>query len=226
MTLGYMEEDFLMLSGIQHMAFCERQWALIHLEQQWAENNLTIQGKHIHEHADDPFGNDSRRDVRITRSVSIKSEELGLRGVADVVEYIRDSDLPTNESVRISGKNGRWKVSPVEYKRGKPKPNDADEVQLCAQTICLEEMLGIHIKEGYLYYNSIKRRVKVNFNDALRKRVGLLSHRMHEMIREGIVPKAVKKPYCKSCSLYEVCQPEWTTTGRSVENYLKSHLSD
>ncbi|AKA48837.1 CRISPR-associated protein Cas4 [uncultured archaeon] len=226
MPSGYPEEDFLMLSGIQHIAFCERQFALIHLERQWAENSLTVQGRHVHEHADDPFENDTRGDLRITRSVPVESVRLGLRGIADVVEYTRDDDLPANESLHISGKNGKWGVSPIEYKRGRPKPNDADEVQLCAQAICLEEMLKISIKNGYLYYNSIKRRVKVDFDDNLRSRVELLSRRMHEMIGNGVVPRAIKKSYCNSCSLYDVCQPGWTTADRSVENYLKSHLSD
>ena len=135
MMPDYAEDDFLPLSGIQHMAFCERQWALIHIEQQWEENVLTVEGKHIHEHADNPFENETRHDARITRSVPIASRKLGLRGIADVVEYIRDDDSQAIGTIFLKGKPGKWKLRPIEYKRGRPKPDDRDSVQLCAQAI-------------------------------------------------------------------------------------------
>lgn len=220
----YQEDEFLMLSGVQHMAFCERQWALIHIEQQWQENRLTVEGRHLHEHADDPFENDTRQGLRVTRGVQIESRRLGLRGVADVVEYAREDDLPADESVKLKGRSGRWKVIPVEYKRGKPKLDDIDKVQLCAQAICLEEMFGVKIKEGYLYYNSTRRRQKVEIDLALRKKVEFLSSRMHRMMTEGFVPVPIKKSHCLSCSLYETCQPDWRISNGSVAKYLENDL--
>ena len=218
------EDDYLMLSGIQHMAFCERQWALIHVEQQWQENRLTVEGEHLHEHVDNPFENDTRKEVRTTRSVAISSSRIGLRGIADVVEYVRDDSLPDSESVRFPDRAGKWKVVPVEYKHGRPKSNDVDQVQLCAQAICLEEMFNVDIKEGYLYYNTTRRREQVIFNSDLKKRVEYLSKRMHYMFNTGNVPKPVEEKYCKSCSLYESCQPGWNKTEQSVKEYISRNL--
>ena len=218
------EEDYLMLSGIQHVAFCERQWALIHIEQQWQENRLTVEGKHLHEHADNPFENDTRNDVRRTRGVRISSSRLGLRGIADVVEYIRDDSLPEDKSVLLADRKGRWKVVPVEYKHGKPKTNDVDKVQLCAQAMCLEEMFGVDIAEGYLYYYTTRRRERVIFNTELKKRVEYLAQRMHSMFQTGKIPKPVMEKYCRSCSLYETCQPGWDTSEKSVSRYLSNNL--
>lgn len=218
------EDDYLMLSGIQHMAFCERQWALIHIEQQWQENSLTVEGEHLHEHADSPFENDTRKEVRTTRGVALSSTRLGLRGIADVVQYVRDDNLPGNESVSLVDRKGKWKIVPVEYKHGKPKPNDVDKVQLCAQGICLEEMFNIDINEGYIYYKIIRRREQVIFDADLRKRVEYLAKRMHQMFRTRNVPKPVEEIYCKSCSLFEICQPSWNKVEEDVSRYISRNL--
>lgn len=225
MADGYADDDILLLSGIQHMAFCERQWALIHIEQQWQENVLTVEGKHIHDRADDPFENETRREIRITRSVSIISRKLGLQGIADVVEYVRDDDLPETETISLLGRAGRWKVRPVEYKRGKPKPDDRDAVQLCAQAITLEEMLNITINEGYLYYNEIRRREAIIFDGKLRDRVKTLSTRMHWMVNRGYIPSPNRGKHCLRCSLYEICQPDWNTSSGAVRKYIAEQLT-
>lgn len=224
MTIRYEEDDLLLLSGIQHIAFCERQWALIHIEQQWEENVLTVEGKHVHERVDNPFENETRGEIRITRSVPIISRKLGLQGVADAVEYTREDNLPTSETVSLRGRKGRWKVRPVEYKRGKPKPDDRDAVQLCAQAIALEDMLNVEIKEGYLYYNETRRRETINFDEKLRARVETLSAKMHWMVDHGIVPAPVKEKHCPRCSLYEICQPSWNTSSGTVGKYIAEQI--
>lgn len=207
------------------MAFCERQWALIHIEQRWEENVLTIEGKHVHERADNPFENETRGETRTTRSVPIISMKLGLQGVADVIEYIRDDNLLGTESISLEGRAGRWKVWPVEYKRGRPKPDDRDAVQLCAQAIALEEMLNITMNEGYLYYNETRRRETVIFDSKLRDRVETLSTKMHWMASRGFMPAPKKEKHCLRCSLYEICQPDWNASSGAVGKYLAKLLT-
>lgn len=153
---GFNEEaEYLMLSGIQHFQFCRRQWALIHVEQQWAENVKTIEGQFVHERADQPALREKRGDKLVVRAMPIKSKELVISGICDVVEFIRDSD-----GVSIFGEDGTYQPYPVEYKRGKPKKGEEDVLQLVAQAMCLEEMLMCHIEYGYLFYNEVKRREK------------------------------------------------------------------
>ncbi len=212
--------DLLPLSGIQHMAFCERQWALIHVEQQWTENSLTAEGRIVHERADDYTENENRVGARTTRSVPVISRKLGLRGIVDVVEYIREDNAPETESVVISGRCGRWRVVPVEYKRGRTKPDDRDQVQLCAYAIALEEMMHVVVNVGYLYYNAIRRRQRVSFSPELRTRVDDLAIRMHTYMQDRIVPSARKEKHCQRCSLYEICQPGWPTSQRTVRKYI------
>jgi CRISPR-associated exonuclease Cas4 len=149
-------DTYLDLNGIQHFAFCRRQWALITLEDQWAENVLTITGSHLHEKADQPFIREKRGNKLIVRGMRIQSVELGIKGVCDVVECVQDPD-----GVTLFGESEKYAIFPVEYKRGKPKTHDADELQLTAQAMCLEEMLVTRIDVGYLYYDQIKRRQKV-----------------------------------------------------------------
>lgn len=191
------EEDLLSLSGIQHFAFCERQWALIHVENQWVDNVRTVEGKILHQRADDPYFTEVRGDVKTIRSVPLVSKTLGLYGVADVIELHKLPKSKTNHSYSI-----------VEYKRGKPKPDDRDEVQLCAQAICLEEMLDIQLEYGYLYYGETKRRHKVQFDDFLRGRVKELADKMHQNFARGITPLPVKDKRCKNCSMAGICVPD------------------
>lgn len=221
---GYQEDDLLLLSGIQHMAFCERQWALIHIEQVWAENVRTLEGKYLHEKADDPFENETRKDIRIVRAMPIVSYKLGLRGVADIVEFNRIEDKPEGIAVQLDNRKGWWRPYPVEYKRGRPKKDDRDAVQLCAQAIALEEMLKIRIERGFLYYGQTKHRERIVFNDVLRARVEDLATKMHKMFSEGKTPRAQKGKHCSLCSLVEYCQPNLTIRHRSVDNYLKRML--
>ena len=157
--IEYGDEDLLMLSGIQHITFCERQWALIHIEQQWAENKLTVEGNWMHQKVDDPLLMNRNKEVVTLRSVTLVSRRLGLYGISDVVEMVAASS--EENSIRHPKYPGLWRLIPVEYKRGKPKKDQIDEVQLCAQAICLEEMYDICIEKGFLYYGETRHREEV-----------------------------------------------------------------
>lgn len=225
--MQYSDDDLLMLSGIQHFAFCERQWALIHIEQQWAENMRTVEGNHMHERVDDPFASEVRGNVITLRSVSMVSYRLGLYGVADVVEFIRTEK---DEGIKLEGYSGNWRPVPIEYKRGKPKPDERDEVQLCAQATCLEEMYNekidcnLNISKGYLFYGETRHRHEVIFSQELRNKVDAYASRMHELFENGKTPLAVYKTHCKACSLVELCNPKAFCNPRKVNDYLKNAL--
>jgi CRISPR-associated exonuclease Cas4 len=221
---NYSNDELLMLSGIQHIAFCERQWALIHIEQQWTENVLTVEGRQLHERADDPFNSTSLKHTVTLRSVPLVSYHLGLTGFADVVEY-RATDLAQN-SISLPARDGRWQPVPVEYKRGKPKPDERDEVQLCAQAMCLEEMHTIQISEGFLYYGETRHRHEVNFDEKLRSRVFFLAGKMHELFSGGLTPQPVYKPHCRSCSLFDICLPGSLSGNEKASDYLNEVLDN
>lgn len=204
----FTEDDLLPLSGLQHLVFCERQWGLIHIEQQWLENRFTAEGRLLHEKADSGPP-ETRPGVRIARGLALRSLRLGLSGRADVVEFPQDGGPPL----------------PVEYKRGKPKPDDCDEVQLCAQAMCLEEQLGVSIPQGALYYGQRARRTVVAFTPALRQRVEQLSARMHELYRAGRTPAAEYGRKCGSCSLHAVCEPKALASRQSAARYFRNSLA-
>jgi len=201
----FTEDDLLPLSGLQHLAFCERQWALIHIEGAWAENRLTVEGRHLHERVHEA-GDETRDGVRIARGVRLRSLRLGLVGQADVVEF---HTTPDGE-----------RVFPVEYKRGRPKPDRCDEVQLCAQAMCLEEMLNTDIPDGAIFYGQPRRRHAVAFDDTLRAEVERLAERMQALFRAGVTPPAQYEPKCRNCSLVEVCLPKSAGAGKSARRYL------
>lgn len=219
----YSDEELLMLSGIQHIVFCERQWALIHIEQQWKENLLTVEGQFLHERADDPFEIEKRNNTISLRAVSLVSYKLGLYGRADVIEVTKTNEDDLN-SICIRDYSGRWKLIPVEYKRGKPKPDQCDEAQLCAQAICLEEVYGVNIERGYLYYGMTRHRHDVNFDESMRSNVKKYSERMHELYSKGITPLPQYQAHCKSCSLFDICLPQSLKKVKSASDYLTKNL--
>ena len=217
----YTDDELLSLSGIQHFCFCKRQWALIHVEQQWQENLRTQEGRFVHERVDDPFFNESRGDVVISRAYPLVSYTLGLTGIADVIEYTQsDAGIP------IPDHDGLWLMKPVEYKRGKPKIDERDEVQLCAQVMCLEEMFGVQIGEADFYYNEIRRRQCLKITDELRTLVSTLANEMHRVFRDGITPEAESGKNCSLCSLVDVCVPKLTKKKSPVRNYIGKHVSE
>jgi CRISPR-associated exonuclease Cas4 len=190
-------DDLLPLSGLQHLIFCERQFALIHVEQLWAENELTISGRQLHERADLP-GQALGASVRVARALPLRSDRLGLAGKADVVEFRRETAA---DGVVV------WRPFPVEYKRGRPKAGGADEVQLCAQAICLEEMLCLEVPGGALFYGTTRRRKAVEFTQALRSRVEEAARRCHELFDARVTPRVARHKGCDRCSLLELCLP-------------------
>jgi CRISPR-associated exonuclease Cas4 len=214
------EDDKLMLSGIQHFQFCKRQWALIHIEQQWADNVRTIEGDYLHRHADQPFAREKRGDRLIVRAMPVKSETLGITGVCDVVEFIRD-----DHGVPISGAEGKYLAYPVEYKRGKPKKGDEDVVQLAAQAICLEEMLLCKVEAGFLFYNEIKHRVEVPLTSEVKQQVRHLVAEMHDYYARRHTPKVKTGPFCKNCSLQHVCLPDLMNK-RTVRSYIEGKIRE
>jgi CRISPR-associated exonuclease Cas4 len=206
------------LSALQHLVFCERQCALIHVEGLWVENPLTAEGRALHE-ASDAGLPESRGDVRIARSLPLRNHRLGLVGRADVVELHRSGD----DGARLPGLPGRWRPFPVEYKRGRPKSHDADRVQLCAQALCLEEMLEVAVPCGALFYGKTRRREEVDFDAELRETTERAAARVHELLASGVTPPAVLAPKCKRCSLRPQCRPD--AAGRSVSEYLRHALA-
>ncbi len=225
MIKKYDEDSLLPLSGIQHLAFCERQWALIHIERQWTDNVRTVEGKQMHERVHNPWLAGYDDDHIVTRSMPLLSHKLGLYGQADVVEFWPTSEK-TGIGVTLPRRKGLWMPKPVEYKRGRPKIDDRDEVQLCAQAICLEEMLGAVVPEGDLYYGEPRRRQRVIFSDALRIRVEKLCLRMHELFSLGRTPLATKSKHCSLCSLVDLCLPKITNNSSSVSAYIQNQLKD
>lgn len=214
------EDEYLMLSGIQHFQFCKRQWALIHIEQQWEENVRTIEGEHLHRKADQPFTREKRGDKLIVRAMPVKSDRLQITGVCDVVEFVRD-----DSGVGISGAEGTYIAYPVEYKRGKPKMNDEDILQLAAQAICLEEMLLCHIDKGYLFYNEIKHRVEVPLTPAVKMKVKQMAAEMQDYYTRKYTPKVKTGLFCRSCSLQSICLPELMNK-RSVKSYIEGKIHE
>jgi len=210
--MTYIEDDLLPLSGLQHLLFCERQCALIHIEQAWAENRLTAEGRIMHERVHEP-DRKSRGDIRIEYAMPLRSLRLGLVAKADVVEFHRTSQ-------------NKWLPFPVEYKHGRPKKDNIDKVQLCAQAICLEEMLDVEIPEGAIFYGRTRRRQDVLFDTELRKETENAARHFHKLVKSGHTPKPVYKKTCKRCSMYDLCLPKTVEKTRSVNKYLMNAVRE
>jgi len=222
----FSEDDLIQLSALQHFMFCERQCALIHIEQLWSENLFTAEGRIMHDKVD-TANRESRGNIRIEYGVPMRSLRLGLIGKADAVEFHKHGE--------------KWIPFPVEYKRGKPKSDNCDRVQLCAQAICLEEMMHVEIPagalfygqtrrredvtfdEGALFYGQTRRREDVTFDEKLRTETEEAAKKVHELIASGITPKAECSAKCKKCSLVELCLPK---ASRKASNYLAKAMEE
>ncbi len=205
----YLEKEYLSLSALQHILFCKRQCALIHIEQLWVENRYTAEGRVMHERVDRGDQIDRGR-VRIEYSLPLKSRLLGVSGKADAVEFHRQ-DLESEE----------WMPFPVEYKRGKPKKNLSDKVQLCAQAMCLEEMLDVSIETGALFYGKTRRRLDVMFDNDLREKTIKTARELHGMISSGITPPPKYSKKCDTCSFISLCLPKVIEKKRTVSSWVK-----
>ena len=201
--MSYQESDNLLLSGLQHFIFCRRQWALIHIENQWAENLRTVEGNLLHARAHDETFRETRGDLVTVRGVQLRSPTLGVSGQCDVLEFRRgEAGIP------LDGRDGLWQPYPVEYKRGAEKQIDADRLQLCAQAMCLEEMLCCDIPAGALFYGETRRREQVIFSGEMRVQVRDALLEMHELYRRGHTPRVKPTKSCNACSLRDLCLPK------------------
>ena len=218
--MEYREEDFLMLSGIQHFAFCRRQWALIHIEQQWQENEYTVAGELLHKNAHDPYFNEKRKDVIVSRSMPVFSRTMGVSGECDIVEFRKSDDV-----ISIHGHRGLYDVYPIEYKKGSPKDTEIDILQLTAQAMCLEEMLSTHIQEGAVFYGETRRRQIVVFSAELKEQVSSSFAEMHEMYDRRYTPKVRWSKSCNACSLKDICLPKLGKTP-SVKGYIHKTITE
>lgn len=210
--MAYTDAQLLPISALQHLLFCERQCALIHVERLWAENRLTVEGGRLHRKAHEPgkHHGDRRGGVRVARGLELASHRLGLRGVADVVEFRGPPGFAEDEP-----------PVPVEYKRGRPKRYGADEAQLCAQAMCLEEMLSVRVPAGAIFYGQTRRRLDVAIDAGLRGRTEAAAQRLHEMMAGGITPTARREPKCDRCSLLNLCLPDALRPRRTAAVYFE-----
>lgn len=225
----FSEDDLLPISALQHLAFCERQWALIHIEQAWAENVLTAEGHLLHDRAHEDE-TETRGDMRIARGLRIHSLRLGLVGTMDVVEFIRESDRVYDQdnktAIHLRDVDGFWRPVPVEYKRGKPKPDNCDKIQLCAQALCLEEMLDVIIPSGAIFYGRPRRRLTVEFDSFLRRETEALAVRLHELQSLGKTPLPVYSKKCANCSLADICKPKRMGARSTSSRYVAATLRE
>ena len=214
------EDDYRQLSELQHFVFCRRQWGLIHIEGQWAENLRTVEGEIMHKRVHDESQTEKRGDKLIVRGMRVKSDTLKAVGICDAVEF-----TASQEGINLHGRRGKWLPRPVEYKRGKPKQDLSDELQLCGQAICLEEMLCCKIPEGDLFYGETHRRKVVTFDASLRKTVQEKLAEMREFFERGYTPKVKRHKGCANCSLADICLPKMDMNGSALR-YLKKHIEE
>lgn len=214
----FSESDLLPISALQHVVYCERQAALIHVERLWSENVHTVEGRHLHDAVDERTS-ESRRERRIARSLPIRTFQYGLAGVADVVEFHHCDD-----GAELWNASGRWRPFPVEYKKGKPKRHRADHVQLCAQALCLEEMFSARVESGALFYGTPRRRTDVIFDAELRNVTLRAATRFREIVEKQLTPPAVFGAKCRECSLFELCRPR--AAEKSATRYLAAHYGE
>lgn len=212
-------DEYLPMSGIQHFCFCRRQWALIHVEQQWAENLRTAEGQLQHARAHEE-ASEKRGGLLVVRGMRVNAHRLGLTGICDVVEFRADP-----HGVPLHGRSGRWLPMPVEYKHGAEKGHDADRLQLCAQAIALEEMLVCSISQGALFYQQTRRREIVPITPELREKTQRMAEEMHHYFSRGYTPKGKPGAFCNACSLKELCLPKLCRKADAAA-YIQSQLEE
>lgn len=228
----FLEDDLLPLSVLADLLFCERRAGLHQIERAWEDNLFTAEGIILHQKVDDDLPVESRGNMRISRGLMLRSLRLGLIGKADVVEFHLLNDpagIPIAEmepGMPLDGVSGLWRPYPVEYKRGRIRHEKGFEVQLCAQALCLEEMLNCPVPEGALFYGKNRRRQVVSFDEQLRRETEEAAARLHALIRSGRTPPARYAKKCESCSLINLCMPKVTGVRKNVGRYLSRVLAD
>ena len=196
------DEEYLPISGLQHFSFCRRQWALIHVELQWVENELTAEGRILHKRVHDISNIDIRNGIITIRDLPVKSNQLKISGYCDAVEFFQQ-----NEGITLFGRQGHWGICPVEYKHGHQKSDDCDRLQVVAQAMCLEEMFSCKIDEGAIFYFETRKKEKFYITDEFRKIVKSSFEEMHNMFDRGYTPTVKKHSGCNKCSMKDVCLP-------------------
>ncbi len=221
--MNFSDEDLIPLSGIQHYVFCPRQWALWQLDQVWDDNALTVEGSWLHRNVDNPFFRESGADGAITlRGLRVASHTLGFSGICDAVEIYPKENAPKGKKAML--KSGQFEAMPVEYKHGRPKANDCDRMQVVAQAVMLEEMLGVRIDRGAVFYWETRHREHFDITSEMRERLAMLAGEMHDILRHRTLPAADRKPHCRNCSLKDTCLPEMS--GKSAKAYLRKSLAE
>ena len=213
-------DDYLQMSGIQHFAFCRRQWALAYLEQQWSENQRTAEGRLQHTRCHDVTLTEKRGDLLIARGMRVFSHRLKLTGDCDVVEFHKNPN-----GVSLQGRRGLWQPMPVEYKHGRSKVNDADRLQLCAQAMALEEMLVCEVPEGEIFYEETRQREHVSLTPELRSTAQTMADEMNRLFARGYTPKSKPGKHCNACSLKELCLPTLYQQADPAA-YLREHIEE
>ncbi|OIP22243.1 CRISPR-associated protein Cas4 [bacterium CG2_30_54_10] len=221
LPISFSEDELIPISALQHLLFCERQWALIHLEGEWKENRFTAGGKILHEKVHGAEA-ETRKELRIARGLSLRSLRWGLIGKADMVEFHRLPEECSGETAKLPGRKGWWRPFPVEFKFGKPKTEHCDEVQLCAQALCLEEMMSTPVPKGALYYGNPHQRCEVSIDQGLRDETARLLIRLRELAAGAAKPSGRFDRKCESCSLVDQCIPKMAKSPRSARKYLES----
>jgi CRISPR-associated exonuclease Cas4 len=232
----YAEEDLIPLSGLQHLLFCARRAALVHIEGLWDDNVFTAEGSLLHHRVEEEPPTESRGGVRIARGLQLRSLTLGLVGKTDVVEFHRLLDTVNGLEPRAPGRKARgiplndasglWQPFPIEYKRGRLRREEGYEIQLCAQAMCLEEMLDVEVPKGALFYGKTRRRLEVNLDDKLRQATEEAARRLHALVNARITPPPVNDERCEACSLASLCLPAVTGSKRRVARYLIGTIED
>ncbi len=220
--MGYSEDDYLLLSGIQHFAFCKRQWGLIHIEQQWAENLRTVEGDIFHEKAHGDHFIEKRKNVIVRRGMRISSTTLGITGQCDIVEFVRNDKTGT----AVFGYDGRYDIIPIEYKVGKAKEGEEDITQLVAQAMCLEDMFCCEIPKGFIFYGETRRRWEVNITEERKNEVRALLLEMHRFFSRNHTPVVRKSKKCSACSLKELCIPTLVNQGSALKYIEEMIIED
>jgi len=213
----FSEEDLLPISALADLVYCERRAALHHLESIWEDNLFTMEGTLLHERASE-YETEVRGDIRIVRGLRLRSLRLGLAGKADVVEFYQVSE--GQNGVSLEGVSGQWQPVPIEYKRGILRKEEGYEVQLCAQALCLEEMLKTNISVGAIYYGKTKRRLEIAFTASLRQETEEAVARLHRLLEREVTPLSNWGPKCTKCSLSNLCLPKAASGRRDVQAYI------
>ena len=211
----YSEDELLPISLLQHLLFCHRRAYLVYNEQKWSENVFTVAGSLYHENVED-YSVEYRRSLRIVQGLRIRSLQLGLVGITDVVEF---HETNSSIGVPLPSATGYWQPFPVEYKSGHLRVEAGYQIQLCAQALCLEEMLNVNIPRGAIFYGKPRRRFEVVFSPALRNQTEQSSQCLHSLMRQNATPMASFEKKCRKCSLLDVCLPQIIGGTTSVASY-------